>query len=135
MVVCAVADELVVELLELAVLELAVLELEVLLDGVVVAVVLELSSELVAAAVVAFVATWEVEDDWSTAIAPPRPRKLARLNAAAARRARSARGFRRGRLPLTAFARFARLAGVVGFWVSFMRATVRTLRMSDAKGA
>jgi hypothetical protein len=110
-----------------------VLELEVLLAGVVVAVVLELSSEddVVADAVVACVATWVVEDDWSTAIAPPRPRKLAMLNAAAARRARAARGLRRGRLPLTAFARFARFAGVC---MPFMRATVRTLRMSDAKG-
>jgi hypothetical protein len=124
-VVWAVADELVDELLELALL--AVLLLEVLLAGVVVAVVLELSSEddVVADAVVACVATWVVEDDWSTAIAPPRPRKLAMLNTAAAR------GLRRGRLPLTAFARFARFAGVC---MRFMRATVRTLRMSDAKG-
>jgi len=132
-VVCAVVelDELEAVLPELAVLVDAALVVDVLLPAVdaadvVVSSPVESSSlDFVAAAVVALAATCVVAAGWRAAIAPPMPRKLTTLSAAAARRAFCARGLRR--------ARGGRLTGDAGLLGSFMPSTVRRMRITCAR--
>ncbi len=116
-------------LLELAVLvgaELVVDVLSLAVDAAVVASSSVVSSlDWVAAAVVALAATCVVVAGWRATIAPPMPRKLVTLSAAARRRAFCARGLRR--------ARDARLTGDAGVPGLFMASTVRSARIDRAR--